>query len=91
MVPVVGLRPLRVMMMMGGLGEGDPQLASVVRYSAAIEVVCGAGLGYRDRPVPTVCETHLRETGDVHSVLQERAFPSSRRHIISRIRKLCHA
>lgn len=42
-------------------------LASVAPYAAVVEMVFGVGLRHRDNSVSTVCETHLRETGDVHS------------------------
>lgn len=56
---------------MGGLGETDSDtlLASVVRYTAVVEMNNGVGLRYRHNRVSTVCATLLRDTGEVYSVL----------------------
>lgn len=55
------------------------RLASVVHYTAVVELVFGVGLSSRDSPV-FHC---LRETGDVHFVLQERTHGDVLRCLIS--------
>lgn len=54
---------------------GDPPLVSVVCYTAVVGMVCGVCLRYSDSPGYTVCQTPLRDTGDAHFALQERAPP----------------